>query len=236
MSSGCRKLTASGRGSSPVELRVMPEQVLVVQIPPTAGCRVARKARPVEHRLVQRAQPRATTRRAGAGLREGVFETRDHLRHGQVRVAQACPDHPRPARAIQLEHALEVAEELRQTHGEEVPGAPLRLRLLLLVRVAVAERVVGVEDLDVEIEDRERKLMRPESPWLVPRRELQRAAEKQQDIRRLGDELPAGPENRGRKGRAAHRPEDRKSTRLNSSHTVISYAVFCLKKKKKRQI
>src|SRR5256885_5498873 len=28
-------------------------------------------------------------------------------------------------------------------------------------------------------------------------------------------------------------PEDRKSTRLNSSHLVISYAVFCLKKKKK---
>src|SRR5947207_11830416 len=27
-------------------------------------------------------------------------------------------------------------------------------------------------------------------------------------------------------------PPDRKSTRLNSSHTVISYAVFCLKKKK----
>src|SRR5947208_9431396 len=28
---------------------------------------------------------------------------------------------------------------------------------------------------------------------------------------------------------------DRKSTRLNSSHQIISYAVFCLKKKKKRQ-
>src|SRR5947207_7399243 len=28
---------------------------------------------------------------------------------------------------------------------------------------------------------------------------------------------------------------DRKSTRLNSSHTVISYAVFCLKKKNKRK-
>src|SRR5256885_3595479 len=28
---------------------------------------------------------------------------------------------------------------------------------------------------------------------------------------------------------------DRKSTRLNSSHLVISYAVFCLKKKKKQQ-
>src|SRR5256885_8506809 len=30
-------------------------------------------------------------------------------------------------------------------------------------------------------------------------------------------------------------PADRKSTRLNSSHLVISYAVFCLKKKKKTQ-
>src|SRR5215475_9630258 len=29
--------------------------------------------------------------------------------------------------------------------------------------------------------------------------------------------------------------EDRKSTRLNSSHVKISYAVFCLKKKKKKQ-
>src|SRR5688572_31609934 len=33
-------------------------------------------------------------------------------------------------------------------------------------------------------------------------------------------------------GRAAAR--DRKSTRLNSSHSQISYAVFCLKKKKKK--
>src|SRR5256885_5098659 len=29
--------------------------------------------------------------------------------------------------------------------------------------------------------------------------------------------------------------QDRKSTRLNSSHLVISYAVFCLKKKKKKE-
>src|SRR5256885_10860605 len=37
--------------------------------------------------------------------------------------------------------------------------------------------------------------------------------------------------------RPACRPAapDRKSTRLNSSHLVISYAVFCLKKKKKQQ-
>src|SRR2546426_7827092 len=34
---------------------------------------------------------------------------------------------------------------------------------------------------------------------------------------------------------ASPRQKDRKSTRLNSSHLVISYAVFCLKKKKKRK-
>src|SRR5215204_7201269 len=39
------------------------------------------------------------------------------------------------------------------------------------------------------------------------------------------------PPVRRRRGR-----EDRKSTRLNSSHTVISYAVFCLKKKKNKRI
>src|SRR5437870_12716237 len=37
-----------------------------------------------------------------------------------------------------------------------------------------------------------------------------------------------GSERRGRLG-----ARDRKSTRLNSSHVAISYAVFCLKKKKK---
>src|SRR2546427_845999 len=36
--------------------------------------------------------------------------------------------------------------------------------------------------------------------------------------------------------RVRQRQGDRKSTRLNSSHSQISYAVFCLKKKKKRRI
>src|SRR5690349_23999064 len=39
-----------------------------------------------------------------------------------------------------------------------------------------------------------------------------------------------------RRSRTAARPRDRKSTRLNSSHVEISYAVFCLKKKKKNRI
>src|SRR5207249_11634521 len=36
--------------------------------------------------------------------------------------------------------------------------------------------------------------------------------------------------------RHEHQPGDRKSTRLNSSHVSISYAVFCLKKKKTSKV
>src|SRR5688572_31839892 len=40
---------------------------------------------------------------------------------------------------------------------------------------------------------------------------------------------------RCRPGHAEDGEQDRKSTRLNSSHSQISYAVFCLKKKKKQK-
>src|SRR5215211_8293125 len=47
--------------------------------------------------------------------------------------------------------------------------------------------------------------------------------------------MPADLELRAARRALLHRHvlADRKSTRLNSSHTVISYAVFCLKKKRK---
>src|SRR5580658_10881112 len=57
----------------------------------------------------------------------------------------------------------------------------------------------------------------------------------------LHDALPISDETEGRVGqpRRVHLEKpahhgDRKSTRLNSSHLVISYAVFCLKTKKKK--
>src|SRR5437879_13871356 len=52
---------------------------------------------------------------------------------------------------------------------------------------------------------------------------------------RDGRPVPVGPG--GEPWASRHEPAeggDRKSTRLNSSHRCISYAVFCLKKKKRR--
>src|SRR5438270_10494106 len=55
-----------------------------------------------------------------------------------------------------------------------------------------------------------------------------------QELRTLIEShFPADP---ARTGIFGHSMGDRKSTRLNSSHSQISYAVFCLKKKKKRKI
>src|SRR2546430_6014892 len=54
----------------------------------------------------------------------------------------------------------------------------------------------------------------------------------------LGRPIPTGLRGRAarpprqRRGAVQVRGQDRKSTRLNSSHSQISYAVFCLKKKK----
>src|SRR5947199_6514867 len=48
--------------------------------------------------------------------------------------------------------------------------------------------------------------------------------------REVPEAQPVAEENQHEGGKG----EDRKSTRLNSSHLGISYAVFCLKKKKKR--
>src|SRR5438034_8031426 len=75
-----------------------------------------------------------------------------------------------------------------------------------LFRSVPGRRTVGADALP----DRGRAPLRPQAPAPAP-----------------GAGAPAEGRVRGRAGE-----RDRKSTRLNSSHTVISYAVFCLKKKK----
>src|SRR5437867_6067377 len=53
--------------------------------------------------------------------------------------------------------------------------------------------------------------------------------------RRAPHPLAHRTESRPGRARPTHHSGDRKSTRLNSSHRTISYAVFCLKKKKKKK-
>src|SRR2546427_1703594 len=88
-------------------------------------------------------------------------------------------------------------------------------------------------------------IRRPPRSTLFPYTTLFRSVQRQDVDRRR--HLPGEPARRpGLRRLGPHRlgggrgadpaPLDRKSTRLNSSHSQISYAVFCLKKKKKKKI
>src|SRR2546430_12389781 len=68
-------------------------------------------------------------------------------------------------------------------------------------------------------------IRRPPRSTLFPYTTLFRSADRE---RGRGDVPAAG----GKSGNRDRYRQDRKSTRLNSSHSQISYAVFCLKKKK----
>src|SRR2546426_10253627 len=72
-------------------------------------------------------------------------------------------------------------------------------------------------------------IRRPPRSTLFPYTTLFRSDREDGGQRRPGRLFRQEPE----RGTHNHRQGDRKSTRLNSSHLVISYAVFCLKKKKK---
>src|SRR5437763_6227189 len=82
------------------------------------------------------------------------------------------------------------------------------------------------------------RMRRPPRSTLFPYTTLFRSrpvprADRARRVRRARDRhvRPRGHAEVGR-GQAADLDRDRKSTRLNSSHRCISYAVFCLKKKK----
>src|SRR5207249_8689222 len=74
---------------------------------------------------------------------------------------------------------------------------------------------------------RAQRAQQPEGGGLLSRRQRAHGAPHRGGMRRKDarDQLSPGGGER----------QDRKSTRLNSSHVSISYAVFCLKKKKKPQ-
>src|SRR3712207_7531454 len=82
-------------------------------------------------------------------------------------------------------------------------------------------------------------IRRPPRSTLFPNPTLSRSAPVRRRARharavpaRLFPHERVGGRAHPRRGRRDRRPEDRKSTRLNSSHANISYAVFCLKKTK----
>src|SRR2546427_7600569 len=78
-------------------------------------------------------------------------------------------------------------------------------------------------------------IRRPPRSTLFPYTTLFRSRVVLRQFRGVAQRLPQirAPPARRERHQVADHAQDRKSTRLNSSHSQISYAVFCLKKKKK---
>src|SRR2546422_8325631 len=76
-------------------------------------------------------------------------------------------------------------------------------------------------------------IRRPPRSTLFPYTTLFRSPLRREQMGRDGLGVPVGPRRGSRRADVPVHALDRKSTRLNSSHGYISYAVFCLKKKKK---
>src|SRR5438552_14742944 len=76
-------------------------------------------------------------------------------------------------------------------------------------------------------------IRRPPRSTLFPYTTLFRSVDAHRTHRPGPSGAAAEREGHVRLGLGRARGRDRKSTRLNSSHQIISYAVFCLKKKKK---
>src|SRR2546427_1924058 len=77
-------------------------------------------------------------------------------------------------------------------------------------------------------------IRRPPRSTLFPYTTLFRSGGHAPSLRGRRPSTETGDARSGRRACARCR-RDRKSTRLNSSHSQISYAVFCLKKKKKKK-
>src|SRR5438034_2815068 len=132
------------------------------------------------------------------------------------------------ARVKQLAEAR-VSEALKLPEKSERAQALAALRATIQEQLA-AEFPENTKDVAYVIEDIEYRTMREQ---VLTHRE--RVDGRDLDtVRPISCEVGVLPRTHG--SALFTRGQDRKSTRLNSSHTVISYAVFCLKKKKNKQL
>src|SRR5438874_1185558 len=145
-------LTAKGAVSLWIELRIAPEEVVLVERQAPLGGEIRREPLAARDAVVQRRELRILPLDAREAVREGVAQALDHLEERQIEIR----------RALRPRERLEVAHVLRHAVLEEKMRAPLRLRLLILVVKAAAERMVGIVHFHDPVADGELLLVQPE--------------------------------------------------------------------------
>src|SRR5947208_9545224 len=209
----------------------MPENTLFIERDTALRLQIVSDVRPGGDLVMQRGDARKASFEPRHPARERIAQPGNELKQRQVAIADPPSDQIAVAPRVALDDPFEIAEIFRNAVGDKIGGAAPRFLPLVLVIEGRGDRVMRIVGFIDDIGDRQLQLMRPEPSRLVARREPMTPPKIEEDIGGLRDQYLAILEKRRGKRRI-----DRKSTRLNSSHQIISYAVFCLKKKKKKNI
>ena len=133
--------------------------------------------------------------------REGVFESHQQLKEGQVQVGKGTSDEVPVLRALG-QNPLKVAEVLRHPLGEEVRGPSFRFGALVLVVEVAGDGVVGFVHLGQQVPDGELKLVGEEALRLGFPDEGQARRQVLEDVGCLCDQQGANPQERRSKRKA----------------------------------
>ncbi len=111
----------------------MPKDALLVERQAPRRLEVSGNPAASRNAIVQRDQSRVCGLQSRHRARKGIAQAGDHLEHRQIDVGNLFAHEIVGPFRIAIEYLLEVIKELWQPFGPEIPGAPLRFRLLLLI-------------------------------------------------------------------------------------------------------
>src|SRR5438034_8836889 len=198
-------------------------------------------------------EPNAVEQAIARALRdnlEHIQRTSDELHHAVNDVVSACASN-RPTNALppllraqtsaaSLTAALEVLSRFVALSLQTGPRSPLEAQITDLVG-RTAPEPAPVRQRPAPSQPTPMSAKVAPAPRVPPPPAPSFEEEPEPEAFELVEPAPVGTEefegefDVNRLSPEEQELQDRKSTRLNSSHTVISYAVFCLKKKKKNR-
>src|SRR5690625_3139787 len=147
---------------------------------------------------------------------------------------------------LSSEQKTALLTHLRQAHGENSQVEPRRITLKRRSQSELKVSAGQGRAKTVNVEVRRKRTYVKRGAVLEQERQRVEAVQREREAeeaklreeaaqRQAEIEQRRREEKEKRQAEKAERERDRKSTRLNSSHVAISYAVFCLKKQKKRK-
>jgi hypothetical protein len=204
----------------------LPPDIIIIKIQPSFRLQVARHIGHVRNTLLQCLQARHLRPDPCHRFWKRIAQPDQHLKHRQVSIAHRLTHQPGITGRIALKDALEVMQEFRHAFTPKFGRTTQRLRFLIVVIRATADRMMGVMNFANQIGNRQLALMNPGPAGLIGRHQLQSRSERVQDSRNLRDDRTIDADEGRRKrrvqdGRALQSIEQLRHAVLATGHINI---------------